>query len=142
VPGKTPLVSVVVPVFNRRDVITRAVESLVSQVFDQPFEIVVVDDGSTDDSADCARVNESVRVVRQHNQGSSAARLAGITNARGTFVAFLDSDDVACPRFLERLHEAFLRVPSAVLTFGRMGDLSVPRASTYELARQAAGTDG
>ena len=120
-----PLISVVVPVYNRRDVVRRAVESLIAQQFDQPFEIVVVDDGSTDGSGDLVEgLAPAVRVVRQRNAGAAAARRAGIEAARGRFIAFLDSDDVAEPWHLEEHWKALQRRPDAVLSFARVSDMS------------------
>jgi glycosyltransferase involved in cell wall biosynthesis len=88
-----PAVSVVIPAYNAAWCVAKAVESvLVQQGCD--FELVVVDDGSTDDTAAVlAHYGDAVRVVRQRNQGLSAARNAGLRAARGEFVAFLDADD-------------------------------------------------
>jgi glycosyltransferase involved in cell wall biosynthesis len=110
--------SVVVPVFNRRDVIRRAVKSLLAQDFSGRFEIVVVDDGSTDGTAEMVDgIDPRVHVVRQENRGAAAARLHGIQEARGEFVAFLDSDDVAEPFHLSSLWNALRRNHEAVLSF-------------------------
>jgi glycosyltransferase involved in cell wall biosynthesis len=122
--GAAPVVSVVVPVYNRQDVIGRAIQSLVAQAFDQPYEIIVVDDGSTDDSATAAvAVTPAVIVRRQQNAGPAGARRAGIEASRGRFVAFLDSDDVAEPQHLHEHWVALQRRPDAVLSFARVGDM-------------------
>jgi glycosyltransferase involved in cell wall biosynthesis len=104
-------ISVVVPLYNKEEYICRAVRSIALQTF-QPREIVIVNDGSTDDSV---RVVESLnvpnlRVVHQKNQGVSSARNNGIHEARYTWVAFLDADDEWMPDFLStmrRLHEVY-----------------------------------
>jgi glycosyltransferase involved in cell wall biosynthesis len=94
-----PRVSVVMPTYNRRDTILRAVESVRAQSFGD-FELVVVDDGSTDGThelfeggAGIARIDPRVRLIRQANQGVGGARNTAMTAARGELIAFLDSDD-------------------------------------------------
>jgi glycosyltransferase involved in cell wall biosynthesis len=91
----SPFFSIVIPVYNRADVLPAALRSVLSQS-DQDFEIIVVDDGSVDDPrrAIDALADPRIVYVRQENRGGSAARNAGIDLARGRFVAFLDSDDV------------------------------------------------
>lgn len=93
--------SVVIPVYNRADVLGRALASVLAQSCGD-FEIVVVDDGSSDDPrAVCdALADPRVRYLRQDNRGGNAARNAGIDAARGDYVAFLDSDDVFLPHHL------------------------------------------
>jgi glycosyltransferase involved in cell wall biosynthesis len=91
------LFSVVIPTHNRSRLLPQALESVFSQE-ESDFEILVVDDGSTDDTgAVLARHAGNVRVLRQDNLGPAAARNLGIENARGDYVAFLDSDDVWFP---------------------------------------------
>jgi glycosyltransferase involved in cell wall biosynthesis len=86
-------VSIVIPTYNRAGVIARAVESVLSQTY-RDIEVIVVDDGSSDDTAAVlARFGNRIRLVRQTNQGVSAARNTGIRVAAGEYVAFLDSDD-------------------------------------------------
>ena len=86
-------VSVVIPTFNRASVISRALESVLLQTR-PPDEILVVDDGSTDDTLERVRAEfPGVRLIEQENRGVSAARNAGIRAARGTWIALLDSDD-------------------------------------------------
>ena len=97
-----PRFSVVVPVFNRAALIGDTLDSILAQGFDDDFEIVVVDDGSTDGSLDVLRAyterhGERIRVVQQQNAGPGKARNAGIEAARGDYIAFLDSDDLWLP---------------------------------------------
>ena len=94
------LVSVIVPVYNRARFLRDALESIYSQTY-RSFEVVVVDDGSTDDSAEVARSFPGVRCLTQTNQGVSVARNVGIQATRGELVAFLDSDDIWLPEKLQ-----------------------------------------
>ena len=94
-------VSVVIPTYNRGHLVGEAVASVLGQTV-PPLEVIVVDDGSTDDTRDRLRPYlPRVTYLHQTNQGVSAARNHGIRKARGEFIAFLDSDDVWHPRKLE-----------------------------------------
>ena len=96
-----PMVSVVIPAFNQARFLPAAIESAIAQTY-RDREIIVVDDGSTDDTPEVARrYGDAVRYVRQANKGLAGARNTGIDRARGEFVALLDSDDVWLPGFLE-----------------------------------------
>jgi glycosyltransferase involved in cell wall biosynthesis len=100
--AEAPAVGVVVPAYNAAWCVGRAIDSVLAQE-GAGYEIVVVDDGSTDDTpAVLARYGDAIRVLRQRNQGLSAARNAGIRAARGEFVAFLDADDWWLPGKLAR----------------------------------------
>lgn len=90
----TATVSVVIPTYNRAALLAKAVESVLAQSV-LPDEVVIVDDGSTDETHElCAQWPSPVRYVYQQNAGVSAARNRGINEARGRYIAFLDSDDV------------------------------------------------
>jgi glycosyltransferase involved in cell wall biosynthesis len=99
-----PAVSVIIPVHNRAPTLRRAIDSVLAQTY-QDFELIVVDDGSTDGSASVAAavIDKRIAVV-QHtcNRGASAARNTGIQATRAPYVAFLDSDDVWLPTKIER----------------------------------------
>jgi len=95
-------VSVVIPTFNRAGVVVRAIDSVLSQTR-PPDELVVVDDGSTDETAARLRAEfPRVRLIRQANRGVSAARNAGVRATTGEWIALLDSDDEWLPNKLER----------------------------------------
>lgn len=97
-----PLISVVIPVYNRPHRVVRAIESIWKQDF-QDFELIVVDDGSTDSTGDVLRALQGrLRYVRQQNSGPGAARNYGVQHAAGEWVAFLDSDDTWLPNKLSR----------------------------------------
>ena len=88
-----PFVSVIIPTFNRANVIKRAVNSVLNQAFTD-FECVVVDDGSTDETDSVlSEFSSKIRVVKTENRGVAAARNLGAELAEGKFIAFLDSDD-------------------------------------------------
>lgn len=102
--------SVVIPVYNKADTIERAVRSVLAQTCSD-YEIICVDDGSTDGSAQLLDRLDGVFVIHQRNQGVSAARNAGARAARGDFVALLDGDDYWEPHHLEDLARAIERHP-------------------------------
>jgi glycosyltransferase involved in cell wall biosynthesis len=101
--SSTPTFSVVMPAYNTSRTIGTAIESVLAQTR-QDFELIVVDDGSTDDTRDRIEPylrDQRVRVICQRNLGPVAARNAAIVAARGHFVSLLDSDDVWLPRYLD-----------------------------------------
>ena len=94
---RSPTVSVVIPTYNRSDRILPTVASVLAQTA-SPLEVLIVDDGSTDDTARvCADLPEPVRYIKKENGGVASARNVGIREARGEWVAFLDSDDTWDP---------------------------------------------
>jgi glycosyltransferase involved in cell wall biosynthesis len=96
-----PLVSVIVPCYNQGSVLAEAVDSALAQTY-QHREVIVIDDGSTDDTAAiAASYGPQIRLIRQENRGLPAARNAGIACARGTLMGLLDADDRWLPRKLE-----------------------------------------
>ncbi|HJV26271.1 MAG TPA: glycosyltransferase [Aromatoleum sp.] len=98
----TPLVSVVIPAWNAAWCVGRAIDSVLAQSL-RDFELIVVDDGSTDDTpVVLAKYGPSIRIVTQANGGMSSARNAGIRAARGAYLAFLDADDRWLPDKLAR----------------------------------------
>ena len=98
IPGFTPVFSVVIPLYNRAEVVAQTIRSVLEQDFGD-FEIIVVDDGSRDDPEPviAAIGDPRIRYVRQENAGGGAARNRGIEEARGRYIAFLDSDDQFLP---------------------------------------------
>jgi glycosyltransferase involved in cell wall biosynthesis len=93
VPGNGPLVSAVIPAYNTEKYLCRAITSVLAQSY-RPIECIVVDDGSTDRTAEVARsFGDRIRYIAQRNSGASAARNTGIQVAQGKYIAFLDADD-------------------------------------------------
>jgi len=98
--------SVIIPTYNRRRFLERSIHSVITQTI-QPREIIVVDDGSTDGSAEWIRLQyPQVKVIQQENKGVSAARNHGIQIAQAEWIAFLDSDDEWLPNKLENQQQA------------------------------------
>ncbi len=110
------IVSVVIPVYNKRRYLRRALHSVLQQT-EQDVEIILVDDGSTDGSLDTVYdiKDPRIRYVRQSNAGVSAARNTGVKLSRSPLIAFLDADDAWEPEFLEAMLALTRRYPSAGL---------------------------
>jgi glycosyltransferase involved in cell wall biosynthesis len=120
-----PLVTVIVAVHNGERYLRLALESLFEQDYD-PFEVVFVDDGSTDDSAAIARTFPSIRYVYQENQGLAAARNTGLSLARGEFLAYLDDDDLIPPHKLGRQSDYLIANPDVGCVLARQEILLEP----------------
>ncbi|WP_224243267.1 glycosyltransferase family 2 protein [Hyalangium gracile] len=125
-----PFFSIVIPTYNRARLLGETLESVFVQEFSD-YEVLVVDDGSTDDTREVlARYGERVRVLRQENQGQGVARNLGIQHAAGSYVVFLDSDDLWFPWTLGTWRQAIDMYggPSVVMgtpaTFQRPGELA------------------
>lgn len=100
---KSALVSIIIPCYNASSYIKETVGSVLAQTF-QNFEIIVIGDGSTDQSSEIIKTIKDNRILllEQENQGVSSSRNKGIDMAKGEFIVFLDSDDLVHPSFLER----------------------------------------
>ena len=92
----SPLVSVVIPSFQRANTLPRAIQSVLNQTYPH-FEVIIVDDGSTDNTREIVEksclLDKRIRYIFQHNQGPGAARNTGMQHASGEYIAFLDADD-------------------------------------------------
>ncbi len=109
-----PLVSVLIPVFNGQPFIAQAIESVMRQTY-RNFELIVVDDGSTDQSLSMVPVHEKIKIVRQKNRGISAALTTAVTNAHGDLIAFLDQDDLYYPDKLALQVDFLLSRPDIIM---------------------------
>ena len=116
----SPLVSVVIPVFNGERFLREVVQSVLDQKY-SPMEIIIVDDGSTDGTATVARtLPETVRYLHQENQGPAAARNRGIEHARASLIAFADADDLWPEGKLELQLPYLLQDPAIEIVLGRI----------------------
>jgi glycosyltransferase involved in cell wall biosynthesis len=115
-PPSSSRTTVVVPAFNRADFLAETLESALAQTV-PPLEIIVVDDASTDGTADVASRFPVTLIEHEKNRGNSDARNTGISQARGEFVAFLDSDDLWAPEHLEYTYDLLKSYPDADLAF-------------------------
>ena len=111
-------VTVVIPVFNGANTVSRAIDSVLSQIFDGQFEIVVVNDGSTDTTSEVLkRYGGRIRVLDQENRGPAAARNAAVAQSSAEYVAFLDADDAFMPDKLARTVPCLASSQNAVMLF-------------------------
>lgn len=126
------LISCIIPVFNGERFLAEAIESVLAQTY-RPVEVIVVDDGSTDGTAEVARCyGERVSYVWQQNAGETAARNLGLTTAHGKFIAFLDADDVWHSEKLERQITRFHERPEINLCFTQFQHFWVPELAEEE----------
>jgi len=131
------LVTVVIPAHNSRLYIAPALDSILAQKY-RPIEIVVVDDGSTDCTAQIVRkYAPEVRIIEQEQRGHPAARNAGIRAASGEFLGFLDHDDLWSPDKLELQIASFERNPALELVFGHIQNFFTPEMPDEECKRLA-----
>lgn len=97
-----PLISAIIPTYNRSRTVCSAIDSVLNQTY-SPIEVIVVDDGSTDDTSDrLCSYSTKIYVIHQSNAGASAARNTGVRASSGSIVAFLDSDDIWLPKKIEK----------------------------------------
>jgi glycosyltransferase involved in cell wall biosynthesis len=121
-----PLVSVIIPVYNSARYLGEAVGSVLAQTY-RPLEVILVDDGSTDDSAEVARsFGDAVRLYSQANGGVAAARNRGLAMAAGELLAFLDADDFWSEEKLSRQTAVLLADPSLDVVFGHVRQFHSP----------------
>jgi len=121
-----PLVSVIIPVHNCERYLGEAIDSILAQTY-RPLEVIVVDDGSTDATAQVAQAfGPPVRLMQQSRQGTAAARNHGVAAARGELVAFLDADDVWTVDKLTLQMEALEAHPELEAVFGLVENFTSP----------------
>jgi glycosyltransferase involved in cell wall biosynthesis len=108
-----PIISVIIPLYNKGKYIKRSIQSVLNQSVTN-FELIIVDDGSTDDGSLQAKsiIDNRISIISQHNSGPGSARNTGLRYARANFVAFLDADDEWLPDFLKNGLEIFEKNPN------------------------------
>lgn len=112
-----PLISIILPVYNGEAYLAEAIESVLNQKY-KPIEIIVVDDGSTDKSAEIVKRYSELKYFFQTNKGTASARNLGIQKANSSFLAFLDQDDLWVEKKLELQVKAFMRNPETDIVYG------------------------
>lgn len=140
-----PKASVIIPSYNHSAFVRQCIDSVLVQTF-RDYEIVVVDDGSTDGSLDILRgYGDRIRLICQQNRGTQAARNSGIAASSGEFIAILDSDDAWLPEKLERQMEVFERRPEVglVYSFAEVVDADgATRSLSWHLGRPVVHPQG
>ena len=116
---KTDLVSVIIPCYNQSQFLSDAIESVLRQTY-SPCEMIVVNDGSADDTSEVAARYPGVRCVTQENQGLSAARNTGLGSINGSFLVFLDSDDRLLPNGIESGITCLNAHPECAFVYGHL----------------------
>jgi glycosyltransferase involved in cell wall biosynthesis len=135
-----PLFSILTAAYNASPTVSAAVESVLGQT-EPSWELIVVDDGSTDGTGDRVRAHAHdprVRVISQENRGLSAARNRGLEAAQGAYVALLDADDLYMPSYLAAMREALERDPEAGFAYT---DAWLLDDATGRIARRTAMAD-
>ena len=120
-----PLVSVMIGAYNAAPYLGEAIESALGQDY-EPIELIVVDDGSTDETGDVARSFAQAKVIRQQNGGNGAARNRAVENASGELYAFLDADDRFTPGKLSLQKAALDADPGLDMVFGHVREFFSP----------------
>ena len=132
--------SVVIPVYNAENFIRRTLESVLSQSY-AVHEIICVDDGSTDGSADILKEyvdrDERIKVLRKDNGGSTSARKAGVLQAQGSYITFVDADDFIEPEMYEEMMALATQNNADLVTSGLIRDYG--DSCTVEAERIDAG---
>jgi glycosyltransferase involved in cell wall biosynthesis len=137
----TPLVSIIVPVYNVEDFINRCLDSIFSQTL-KNFECIIIDDGSGDKSIDICNLyvqkDKRFHVIQQENSGVSAARNRGITAAIGEYIMFADSDDYLLPDMMQKLYDAINIHKNDVICCGFLHDKNTYSTNTKEYSGSQA----
>jgi glycosyltransferase involved in cell wall biosynthesis len=128
-----PAVSVVIATYNRANFLRETIESVLNQSF-KDFELIVVDDGSTDETRQIIKTyGSTVQAFYQNNRGPSAARNLGVRHARGSWIAIQDSDDVSAPHHLEVLYRNTQAYPECAMIFANGKYLNGPEHNRDEI---------
>jgi glycosyltransferase involved in cell wall biosynthesis len=137
--SESPAISVVIATFNRANFLPETIDSILAQSF-QDFELIVVDDGSTDNTRDVVeRYGSRLHYLHQQNRGPSAARNLGVEHAKAPWIAFQDSDDLSLPDHLESLYRYVQDFPGCGMVFANGSYIGGPehRRETIIPAKQS-----
>lgn len=119
--GERPYFSIIIPTFNRKEIITRAINSLISQT-EKSWEAIIIDDGSEDNTYSCIfpylEKDPRIQYIRQDNTGAALAKNRGIRSASGLFLTFLDSDDEYHNTHLETRKRILMKNPEVKFLYG------------------------
>lgn len=140
-PRLTPMpasVSVVIPAYNACEHLPECLESVFRQEVTDGLEVIVVDDGSTDGTRDCLSAFPNVVYLAQGNRGPAAARNAGIARSRGTFIAFLDADDLWPEGKLQTQIDLLQQHPDAAMCFGDCRQFASGQAQALTLFEESS----
>lgn len=122
-----PVVSVIMPVYNARMYVAKAIESVLRQTFHE-FELILIDDGATDGSAEIcekyAKQDSRIVLIHEENGGICKARNTGLKTAKGTYIAFCDHDDLYMPQYLEKAVEAIQKSGAGLVKFAYRSEYS------------------
>lgn len=131
-----PIISIIMPIYNGLDYLPRCLASIESQVYHH-WELIIVDDGSTDGSSDFldkyASSQLKTRIIHKANQGVSSARNTGIEKANGEFIIFHDSDDIMSPFYLSSLLKAIQCCPNADMAAGGVRFCEEEKSEDFEV---------
>ncbi len=132
------LISIIVPIYNTEAYLEKCIESIRRQTY-LNIEIILIDDGSTDGSAQIcdkqAKLDERIVVIHKENAGVSAARNTGIAAAKGKYIGCVDSDDWIEPDMYERMYQACeqMQVPMAMCRYARISEAGIVKSGTNEI---------
>ena len=111
-----PLISVIIPVYNHAKVLPQTIASIFKQTY-RPLEIIIINDGSTDNFSEAVKELEEVKIINQENKGAPTARNRGLSEAKGEYVIFWDADTLAKSQMLEKMYQALLNNPGAAYAY-------------------------
>ncbi len=134
--SNNPLVSIIIPLYNAESYISESIESVLSQTY-QNIELLVINDGSTDNSFRIAKEYESdkVIIIDQQNKGASAARNLGLQLSKGEFVKFFDADDLMNPEMIESQVKIAIKNPDSIIS-GKWGRFYKSDINSFQLCRE------
>lgn len=129
-----PFFSIILPTYNRAHLLPKAIQSVVDQTFGD-WELIIVDDGSTDDTKAAVEKfqDERIRYIYQENQERSVARNNGINQAKGSYICFLDSDDYFLEKKLEQFHEVIAGQEANKLFYDALAFETTGKLGTFHL---------